>query len=344
MVLFAHFRAVADAATRPVLLYNVPTRTACDLLPETVARLAEHPRIVGLKEGSPRRRVANARLRTLCGASFAILSGDDATALDLLLAGGDGVISVTANVAPREMHDMVALARAGDATGAHHVDARLRPVHEALFVESNPIPLKWRCRSSASFSPASACRSRRSASATTLRCDARSDSRTCNERSSQHARRALRADSPVHPRRARRMRRQQVLHKAKCVFEQLRRAASARAAGSLTAPGERHLRSAARAGDVGRAAVRPLSSEGRGPHDEGDAAIGHEACDHGARPRHAAGPDHGLPAAGADGRGLDSASASGRARRSAAATRAGCTSCRAVPGRHAIRGERVARE
>jgi 4-hydroxy-tetrahydrodipicolinate synthase len=141
--LAAHFRAVADAATRPVLLYNVPTRTACDLLPETVAELAEHPRIAGVKEASPESAARTPRLRALCGASFAILSGDDATALDLLLAGGDGVISVTANVAPREMHDMVALARAGDATGAHHVDARLRPVHEALFVESNPIPLKW---------------------------------------------------------------------------------------------------------------------------------------------------------------------------------------------------------
>ena len=141
--LVAHFRAVADAAKRPVLLYNVPTRTACDLLPETVARLAEHPRIAGVKEASPESATRTPRLRALCGASFAILSGDDATALDLLLAGGDGVISVTANVAPQEMHDMVALARAGDATGAQRVDARLRPVHEALFVESNPIPLKW---------------------------------------------------------------------------------------------------------------------------------------------------------------------------------------------------------
>jgi|SoiMethySBSTD1v2_1073268.scaffolds.fasta_scaffold911094_1 4-hydroxy-tetrahydrodipicolinate synthase len=141
--LFAHFRAVADAATRPVLLYNVPTRTACDLLPETVARLAEHPRIVGLKEGSPEGASRTPRLRTLCGTSFGILSGDDATALDLLLAGGDGVISVTANVAPREMHDLVVLARAGDASGARRIDARLRALHEALFVESNPIPLKW---------------------------------------------------------------------------------------------------------------------------------------------------------------------------------------------------------
>ena len=141
--LFAHLRAVADAATRPVLLYNVPTRTACDLLPETVARLAEHPRIVGLKEASPEGASRTPRLRALCGTSFGILSGDDATALDLLLAGGDGVISVTANVAPREMHDVVALARAGDASGARRIDARLRPLHEALFVESNPIPLKW---------------------------------------------------------------------------------------------------------------------------------------------------------------------------------------------------------
>jgi 4-hydroxy-tetrahydrodipicolinate synthase len=141
--LFAHFRAVADAATRPVLLYNVPTRTACDLLPDTVARLAEHPRITGLKEGSPEGASRTRRLRASCPASFSILSGDDATALDLVLAGGDGVISVTANVAPREMHDLMALARAGDEAGARRIDARLRDLHEALFVESNPIPLKW---------------------------------------------------------------------------------------------------------------------------------------------------------------------------------------------------------
>jgi 4-hydroxy-tetrahydrodipicolinate synthase len=141
--LVAHFRAVADAATRPVLLYNVPSRTACDLRPETVGQLAGHPRIAGLKEASADGPARVPRLRTLCGGSFSILSGDDATALDLLLAGGDGVISVTANVAPRPMHDMVALARAGDTAGARLIDGQLRVLHEALFVESNPIPLKW---------------------------------------------------------------------------------------------------------------------------------------------------------------------------------------------------------
>jgi len=141
--LMAHFRAVADAATRPVLLYNVPSRTACDLLPETVARLAEHPRIAGIKEGHASGATRVAQLRATCGASFAILSGDDATALDFLVAGGDGVISVTANVAPREMHEVTALARAGDEAGARRVDARLRALHDALFVESNPIPVKW---------------------------------------------------------------------------------------------------------------------------------------------------------------------------------------------------------
>jgi 4-hydroxy-tetrahydrodipicolinate synthase len=141
--LVAHFRAVADASTRPVLLYNVPSRTACDLQPETVARLAEHPRIAGLKEASADGVTRVPRLRALCGESFSLLSGDDATALDLLLAGGDGVVSVTANVAPRPMHDMVALARARDAHGARRIDAQLRPLHEALFVESNPIPVKW---------------------------------------------------------------------------------------------------------------------------------------------------------------------------------------------------------
>jgi 4-hydroxy-tetrahydrodipicolinate synthase len=140
--LVAHFLEVAEAATRPVILYNVPTRTACDLLPETTAKLAEHPRIAGIKEsagGAARAR----RLRELCGPAFTLMSGDDATAVDFLLAGGDGVISVTANIAPRSMSEMVSLARAGDADGARRVDARLRALHEVLFIESNPIPVKW---------------------------------------------------------------------------------------------------------------------------------------------------------------------------------------------------------
>jgi 4-hydroxy-tetrahydrodipicolinate synthase len=141
--LFAHFSAIADASTRPLILYNIPSRTACDLLPETVARLAAHLRIVGIKEGASRGAERARLLRAQCGAAFAILSGEDATALEVLLAGGDGVISVTANVAPRAMRELVALARAGDEAGARRIDERLRPVHAAMFLESNPIPVKW---------------------------------------------------------------------------------------------------------------------------------------------------------------------------------------------------------
>jgi 4-hydroxy-tetrahydrodipicolinate synthase len=141
--LLAHFRAVADAATRPIILYNVPSRTACDLLPETVASLAGHPGILGLKEGHASGAARVAQLRATCGEAFALLSGDDATALDFIVGGGDGVISVTATVAAREMHEMVALARARDEAGARRVDARLRGLHDAHFVEANPIPVKW---------------------------------------------------------------------------------------------------------------------------------------------------------------------------------------------------------
>jgi 4-hydroxy-tetrahydrodipicolinate synthase len=141
--LAAHFQAVADAASRPVILYNVPTRTACDLQPETVAALAGHSNIVGLKEGAPDGASRVRWLRADCGADFALLSGDDGSALEFVLAGGDGVISVTANLAPQAMHDLIALARAGEDSEARALDARLRALHEVLFVESNPIPAKW---------------------------------------------------------------------------------------------------------------------------------------------------------------------------------------------------------
>jgi 4-hydroxy-tetrahydrodipicolinate synthase len=126
-----------------VILYNVPTRTACDLQPETVAALAGHSNIVGLKEGAPDGPSRVRRLRADCGTDFALLSGDDSSTLEFVLAGGDGVISVTANLAPQEMHDLIALARAGESSEARAVDARLRALHEILFVESNPIPAKW---------------------------------------------------------------------------------------------------------------------------------------------------------------------------------------------------------
>ncbi len=137
-----HFTAIADAVEQPLILYNVPVRTAVDLLPETVGRLAEHPRIGALKEATGEvERVG--RLRALCGEEFSLYSGDDATAKDFMLAGGDGVISVTANVAPRAMADMCGAALAEDSALAGERDAPLAGLHDALFVESNPIPVKW---------------------------------------------------------------------------------------------------------------------------------------------------------------------------------------------------------
>ena len=137
-----HFTAIADAVEQPLILYNVPVRTGVDLLPDTVGRLAEHPRITALKEATGEvGRVE--RLRTLCGQDFSLYSGDDATARDFILAGGDGVISVTANAAPKAMAQMCAAAVAGDAAQAGERDAPLAGLHDALFVESNPIPVKW---------------------------------------------------------------------------------------------------------------------------------------------------------------------------------------------------------
>ena len=140
--LFRHFTAVAQAARVPVLLYNVPSRCAVDLLPATVARLSHVPKIVGIKEAVGE---AN-RVRELvagCAAGFRILSGDDLTAREVIGVGAHGVISVTANVAPRAMADMVAAALRGDRAGATLVDQRLVALHRNLFVESNPIPVKW---------------------------------------------------------------------------------------------------------------------------------------------------------------------------------------------------------
>ena len=140
--LYLHHKAVAEAVDIPQILYNVPGRTACDMLPETVARLAEVPNIVGIKEASGDvSRVA--LIEHLAGTDFVQLSGDDATALDFMLAGGHGVISVTANVAPRKMRAMCDAARAGRADEARAVDAELQPLHHNLFVEANPIPVKW---------------------------------------------------------------------------------------------------------------------------------------------------------------------------------------------------------
>jgi 4-hydroxy-tetrahydrodipicolinate synthase len=140
--LFQHFSAVADAVGLPVILYNVPGRTACDMLADTVARLSQHPRIVGVKEatGDVARGVAILRQSR---PGFLLLSGDDPTAAELIRSGARGVISVTANVAAKAMHELCAAGLAGRHGEASAINERLIPLHKALFVESNPIPVKW---------------------------------------------------------------------------------------------------------------------------------------------------------------------------------------------------------
>ncbi|MDX1705710.1 4-hydroxy-tetrahydrodipicolinate synthase [Pseudidiomarina sp.] len=140
--LIAHYRACAEVSDIPQLLYNVPGRTAADLLPEQVAELAEIPNIVGIKEATG--DVARvSRLRELCGDDFILLSGDDPTGCDFILAGGNGVISVTANVMPATMKAMVTAALAGERDRAEELDKQMAAVHEAMFVQANPIPVKW---------------------------------------------------------------------------------------------------------------------------------------------------------------------------------------------------------
>jgi 4-hydroxy-tetrahydrodipicolinate synthase len=140
--LFRHFAAIAKAAAVPVLLYNVPGRTAVDLLPATVARLAELRRIVGLKEavGEPSRIQ---ELRAVLPSGFTLLSGDDATACEAVLAGARGVISVTANVRPAQVAAVMAAALRGEPELARGLDASLAPLHRELSLEPNPIPVKW---------------------------------------------------------------------------------------------------------------------------------------------------------------------------------------------------------
>jgi 4-hydroxy-tetrahydrodipicolinate synthase len=140
--LYRHFVAAADASAVPVILYNVPSRTAVDLLPGTVARLARHPRIVAIKEATASMSRAQ-DLLSACPPEFTLLSGDDATAVDLMSIGARGVISVSANVVPRRMHEVCRAALSGDLAEARALDASLQPLHKDLFVEANPIPVKW---------------------------------------------------------------------------------------------------------------------------------------------------------------------------------------------------------
>jgi 4-hydroxy-tetrahydrodipicolinate synthase len=140
--LYRHFMAAAEVSEVPIILYNVPNRTAVDLLPSTLARLAKHPRIVALKEAVGLLSRARETL-SQCPPEFTLLSGDDASAIDLMSAGARGVISVTANVVPRRMHEACEAALAGDFVTARSIDAGLQPLHRDLFVEASPVPVKW---------------------------------------------------------------------------------------------------------------------------------------------------------------------------------------------------------
>ena len=140
--IFRHFAAVADAVDKPVMLYNVPGRTVADTLPETVARLARHPRIFGIKEATgdmDRLR----RIRELAGSDFRLYSGDDFTTREFIELGGHGVVTVTGNVAPGLVADMCRAQLAGDTAKAKELEGKLQPLNKAMFLESNPIPVKW---------------------------------------------------------------------------------------------------------------------------------------------------------------------------------------------------------
>ncbi|HEX7559119.1 MAG TPA: 4-hydroxy-tetrahydrodipicolinate synthase [Usitatibacter sp.] len=140
--LYRHFKAIAESTDIPVILYNVPSRTVADLANATVLSLSQVPNIVGIKEAtSSVERVTDLMKQARKG--FLVFSGDDATALSYMLLGAHGVISVTANVAPRLMHEMCAMARAGKAAEAIAINNRLLGLHRNLFLESNPIPVKW---------------------------------------------------------------------------------------------------------------------------------------------------------------------------------------------------------
>lgn len=139
---YQHFKAIAEAVDLPVILYNVPGRAVADLQHDTVLRLAQVPGIVGIKEATGNIERAQWLIKE-APKGFSIYSGDDPTAVALMLCGGHGNVSVTANVAPKLMHELCMAAIAGDVRGAMDIQMRLLPVHKALFVESNPIPVKW---------------------------------------------------------------------------------------------------------------------------------------------------------------------------------------------------------
>jgi len=140
--LYQHYKTIAETIDLPLILYNVPSRTVCDLLPETVERLSKIKNIIGIKEATGKIERAQ-EIAQRCGNSFPIYSGDDFTALELMRNGAKGVISVTANVAPAQMHAMCEAALQGNFTLAEKINAQLLLLHQRLFVEANPIPSKW---------------------------------------------------------------------------------------------------------------------------------------------------------------------------------------------------------
>lgn len=140
--LYQHFRTIAEKTELPLILYNVPGRTVCDMSNDTALRLAEIPGIVGIKDATGNLERGTDLLRR-APADFAVYSGDDASSLALMLLGGHGTISVTANVAPRAVHEMCQAAFAGNVARAREINNSLLPLHQKLFVEPNPIPVKW---------------------------------------------------------------------------------------------------------------------------------------------------------------------------------------------------------
>lgn len=143
--LFQHFKAIAENSDLPQIIYNIPIRTGCDMLPSTISRLAEITNIIGIKEATgDLSRVS--QLQALVSNDFMLFSGDDTTALDFMQLGGHGVISVTANIAAKEMTKLCQLAASGDFTEARRINYRLMPLHQSLLCEPNPIPVKWACK------------------------------------------------------------------------------------------------------------------------------------------------------------------------------------------------------
>lgn len=152
--MYLHFKAISEASEVNQILYNVPGRTACDMLADTVARLSELKNVIGIKEATGDIERGREIKRLVSDEQFAIYSGDDATFIDLMEVGAVGDISVTANVAPRRMHQICEAALAGDFAKARELNSCLEALHSDLFVEANPIPVKWACQQMGLSGPA----------------------------------------------------------------------------------------------------------------------------------------------------------------------------------------------